>query len=220
MTEGWVIMNANMDQYRAWQDGGTVWVKDLADATFYARRVDAEAVHLDDDAAWHVVLRPLPDGGEAVHTGQLRDEPVSSSGSGRDEAALPEAVWPGTCDGVEQEAFEAWAKTRRFDMTEHPLHYLFMDPKTDAARDAWKAGLTHAVERMKAAPPPPPVAELPGDVERLVKAAREAYRSVDPKDISDLPLVNELGSAVAAFDGSVPWERPASRAPSETGEGR
>ncbi len=78
MTEGWVIMNANMDQYRAWQDGGTVWVKDLADATFYARRVDAEAVHLDDDAAWHVVLRPLPDGGEAVHTGQLRDDQSSS----------------------------------------------------------------------------------------------------------------------------------------------
>lgn len=72
MTEGWVIMNANMDQYRAWQNGGTVWVKDLADATFYARRVDAEAVHLDDEAAWRVVLKPLPDGGEAVHTGQLR----------------------------------------------------------------------------------------------------------------------------------------------------
>lgn len=60
-------MNANMDQYRAWQNGGTVWVKDLADATFYARRVDAEAVHLDDDAAWRVVRKPLPDGGEAVH---------------------------------------------------------------------------------------------------------------------------------------------------------
>ena len=78
MTEGWVIMNANMDQYRAWQNGGTVWVKDLADATFYARRVDAEAVHLDDDAAWRVVRKPLPDGGEAVH-GQvvqpIRDEP-------------------------------------------------------------------------------------------------------------------------------------------------
>lgn len=71
MTEGWVIMNANMDQYRAWQNGGTVWVKDLADATFYARRVDAEAVHLDDDAAWRVVRKPLPDGGEAVHTRPL-----------------------------------------------------------------------------------------------------------------------------------------------------
>lgn len=72
----------------------------------------------------------------------------------------------------------------------------------------------------EAAPPPPPVAETSADVVRLVKAARKAYRSVDPKDISDLPLVNELGAAVSAFDDCVPWERPASRAPTDTGEGR
>ena len=80
----------------------------------------------------------------------------------RDEAALPEPAWPATCDGVEQPAFEAWANSQRFDMTEHPLHYLFMDAKTDAARRAWKAGLIHAVDRMKAIPPQAqPVSELP-----------------------------------------------------------
>jgi len=71
------------------------------------------------------------------------------SGAGQGEAVS----WPSACDGVEQPAFEAWAKIQRFDMAEHPLHYLFLDAKTDAARDAWKAGLTYAVERMKSAPP-------------------------------------------------------------------
>jgi hypothetical protein len=57
-----------------------------------------------------------------------------------------------TCDGIEQGAFEEWAKARRFDMTEHPLHYLFLDEKTDAARQGWKAGLEHAVSRAHPTP--------------------------------------------------------------------
>jgi hypothetical protein len=56
-----------------------------------------------------------------------------------------------TCDGVEQEAFEAWAKAAGHDMHEHPMHYLFLDPKTDAARHGWKAGITHARQRILSA---------------------------------------------------------------------
>ncbi len=48
------------------------------------------------------------------------------------------------CEG-EQYFFEEWAKKERMDMTEHPLHYLFMDPKTSAARDGWKAGVAYAM---------------------------------------------------------------------------
>lgn len=44
---------------------------------------------------------------------------------------------PDNCDGKEQEAFEVWAKSQGYDMHEHPLHYLFLDPKTNAAREAW-----------------------------------------------------------------------------------
>lgn len=50
---------------------------------------------------------------------------------------------PADCDGKEQPAFEAWAKSQRYDMHEHPLHYLFMDPKTAAARAGWKAALAY-----------------------------------------------------------------------------
>lgn len=39
----------------------------------------------------------------------------------------------------EQKAFEAWAKSQGLSMEQHPLHYLFLDPKTDAARDGWNA---------------------------------------------------------------------------------
>ena len=55
---------------------------------------------------------------------------------------LREALQPGT--PAEMAAFEAWAKAQGYDMHEHPLHYLFMDTKTNAARMGWKAGLAFA----------------------------------------------------------------------------
>lgn len=48
---------------------------------------------------------------------------------------MPIASWR------EQAAFEAWAKERRYEMGQHPLHYLFTDKKTNAARQGWKAAL-------------------------------------------------------------------------------
>lgn len=47
------------------------------------------------------------------------------------------------CNG-EQYLFEEWAKRNRYDMCEHPLHYIFMDAKTNAARMGWKAALAYA----------------------------------------------------------------------------
>lgn len=47
------------------------------------------------------------------------------------------------CDGKEQEAFETWAKTKRYDMHEHPMHYLFLDPKTNAAREGWNEAIRY-----------------------------------------------------------------------------
>jgi hypothetical protein len=63
---------------------------------------------------------------------------------------------PYVCDGIEQEAFEKWAESERFDMNQHPIHWLFLDAETYAARRGWKAGLLHAVEMMKAATPAEP----------------------------------------------------------------
>lgn len=77
-----------------------------------------------------------------------------------------------TCDGVEQEAFEAWAKAAGYDMHEHPMHYLFMNPKTDAARTGWKAGITHARQRILSALEAPTPQEAPGEVtDAMVDAA-------------------------------------------------
>lgn len=42
---------------------------------------------------------------------------------------------------AEQQAFETWAVAQGYDMTQHPLHYLFLDPKTNAARKVWNASL-------------------------------------------------------------------------------
>ncbi len=41
----------------------------------------------------------------------------------------------------ETDAFEEWAKSEGYDMTEHPLHYLFLNERTYAARQGWKAAL-------------------------------------------------------------------------------
>lgn len=41
----------------------------------------------------------------------------------------------------EQAAFEEWAKESRYEMHQHPLHYLFVDKQTNAARQGWKAAL-------------------------------------------------------------------------------
>lgn len=50
---------------------------------------------------------------------------------------------PQACDGKEQLAFEAWASDQGYDMHEHPLHYLFMEERTNAARMGWNAALRY-----------------------------------------------------------------------------
>lgn len=61
--------------------------------------------------------------------------------------------WPKVCDGKEQDAFEAWAASEMYDMTQHPLHWLFLDPRTYAARQGWKAAIEYG--NRKPLPEPP-----------------------------------------------------------------
>lgn len=75
------------------------------------------------------------------------------------EVQTEPAAWPATCDGKEQEAWEDWAKRERHDMSEHPLHYLFLNERTNAARQGWKAGLVYAVSQMQQRPLPAPQAQ-------------------------------------------------------------
>lgn len=54
---------------------------------------------------------------------------------------------PSSNDGLEQEAFETFAKADKMNMQTHPLHWLFLDPKTYAARQGWKAALEYVTEQ-------------------------------------------------------------------------
>jgi len=53
---------------------------------------------------------------------------------------------PEVCDGKEQVAFEEYAKRKGYDLSQHPLHYLFINDKTNAARRAWKAAISYCHE--------------------------------------------------------------------------
>jgi hypothetical protein len=50
---------------------------------------------------------------------------------------------PNVCDGKEQYAFLAWAKEENYDMTEHPIHWLFTDPAMYQTRRGWMAAVAY-----------------------------------------------------------------------------
>lgn len=57
---------------------------------------------------------------------------------------------PKVGDGKEQEAFEAYARSRSLDLSQHPLHYLFLDGKTNQARSAWRECLVYVSSQLAA----------------------------------------------------------------------
>lgn len=53
--EGWIIGDGGKpERWCSWQSGMPEWIDDRTKATRYARREDAENVHLNDDDAWTV----------------------------------------------------------------------------------------------------------------------------------------------------------------------
>jgi len=107
-------------------------------------------------------------------------------------AAQPGAVGeiPTVCDGKEQEAFEKWAAHNRFNLSEHPLHYMFLDSKTDAARQAWKGALEYVGSVLAAAPTEAKPAQQ--DAVRVWSQEQsDWYRSTRP----------DLGAAISAKKG-------------------
>jgi hypothetical protein len=141
---------------------------------------------------------------EAIIAWNRRTPTPTAPSEGGAGCGAGEVDWPRTCDGKEQHAFEAWASANGYDMHEHPLHYLFMDHKTDAARQAWKAGLTYAVEVMQ------PL------VERALAAPSSAPAQGEVRDEADAlgRIAGYLGIIVEhaghiAVEGSMPdGERP------------
>ncbi|WP_448677313.1 hypothetical protein [Delftia acidovorans] len=162
----------------------------------------------DGPVAWW--LRELPEAEDGTTTIRILQAEVEKLKARIARAgAAPAAVagsardWPDTCDGMEQEAFEAWAQRERYNMEQHPLHYLFLDTETDAARQGWKAGLLYAVGQMRAQAAPaleaPAVdAELLELAQAIVKFNRE-HGSVLAVHIDNLAeLVDERAAQAAA----------------------
>jgi hypothetical protein len=51
---GWVVSNSTGIKHRCWKDGMLEWTFKIDEATRYARREDAEAIHSDDDDVWMI----------------------------------------------------------------------------------------------------------------------------------------------------------------------
>lgn len=81
---------------------------------------------------------------------EAREAPTASRGAQDKARAVTLTDIPASCDGLEQKAFQQYAQGKKLDMSEHPLHYLFLNTQTSTARDAWRAGLEYAVARMTA----------------------------------------------------------------------
>jgi hypothetical protein len=110
-----------------------------AEAKELGRTQLADGVHHSAEAAGcnPIVEREGPGSADAPfmgvpHTGGVIHKPAPAADD-----------MPKQCDGKEQEAFEAWAKSQGMDMHEHPLHYLFLDKRTGGARDGWSAALRY-----------------------------------------------------------------------------
>lgn len=50
----WIVANGARTKWRVWRDGFPEWTDNREEATRYARREDAEAVHADDEDAWTI----------------------------------------------------------------------------------------------------------------------------------------------------------------------
>lgn len=87
---------------------------------------------------------------------------------------------------AESPAFEAHAKSAGLDMQQHPLHYLFLNPKTYAARQAWKAALQFAQPAHDSDSTPPAA----GPFDSLTCGVQSAYPDLDLEPL--IRLRNDL----------------------------
>lgn len=81
----------------------------------------------------------------------LSDCPGCKSEAAAAKAAeSPGNACPTVCDGKEQEAFESWAKSQKYNMEVHPMHWLFLNERTWCARQGWAAAIKYASKQMGA----------------------------------------------------------------------
>ncbi|ELC0893063.1 hypothetical protein IGA99_25285 [Pseudomonas aeruginosa] len=121
-----------------------------------AKRLDAALARVSeldkqcrDDVARALGLRPSQERGFAWS--YLLASIKSCVKASEDTAQAQHSV-PDVCDGKEQDAFEEWARKEGLDTSCHPMHWLFLDAKTNSARQGWKAALRYVRSQLAAAP--------------------------------------------------------------------
>ncbi len=140
------------------------------------------------------LLQEMVDAPEPEPFGYFKDEPFGwTDCSETDEGAIalyaappaknqseqhiemvnaPAPSVPDVCDGKEQDAFIAWANDERYDMSCHPLHFLFLNERTNAARQGWKAAIRYCRESMLAAAPEAPAVQETWHAEQCAQVLR------------------------------------------------
>lgn len=102
-----------------------------------------------DDVARALGLRPSQERGFAW---SYLLASIKSCVKASEDAAQAQHSVPDVCDGKEQDAFEEWARKEGLDTSCHPMHWLFLDAKTNSARQGWKAALRYVRAQVAAAP--------------------------------------------------------------------
>lgn len=147
---------AERDAALANVDALAVQVLKLGGTISFAHHRTAQAQQLHDldkqcrdDVARALGLRPNQERGFAWS--YLLASIKSCVKASGDSAQAQHSV-PDVCDGKEQDAFEEWARKEGLDTSFHPMHWLFLDAKTNSARQGWKAALRYVRSQLAAAP--------------------------------------------------------------------
>ncbi|MBH9098894.1 hypothetical protein I5K32_15650 [Pseudomonas aeruginosa] len=126
-----------------------------------------------------------------------------------------ESSLPDVCDGKEQDAFEEWATNQGMNMQCHPMHWLFLDAKTNSARQGWKAALKYIRAQIAAAPGKEvPQAWLDVQAERRRQVEVEGYHGFRDNHYISYELSKAARAYIEvswhALSGGLPCKKPES----------
>ncbi|MCG7507105.1 hypothetical protein [Mesorhizobium retamae] len=70
----WIVGSGDRKRWRIWTDGMPAWTENREQATRFARREDAEAVHREDEDAWTIIpYKDLPNDADEAYEIGVRD---------------------------------------------------------------------------------------------------------------------------------------------------
>lgn len=129
---GWLVENGKDGdalRYRTWEDGMPAWTADHDVATRYARRIDAERAHQEDEDAWRIVqhawdsIGPAAPAPEAPTSSDILKKSVNTLSllhalieRGADGSEAPQVLK--TLAGVHDDLQRAWRMSSHTTATE------------------------------------------------------------------------------------------------------